>query len=89
MHQSRPETVLAGVVAAIRAVTGLEQVDPTARLEGDLQLESVDLVALDGLLQQRYGAGVDLLGFVSDLDIDQLIGLTVSDVVGRVEAVAS
>ena len=89
MHQSRPGTVLADVVAAIRTVTGLEQVDAADRLEGDLQLESVDLVTLDGLLQQRYGAGVDLLGFVADLDIDQLIGLTVSDVVGRVEAVTS
>ena len=52
MHRSPPETAdvpdaLAAVVAAIRMVSGLAQVGPDARLEHDLQLESVDLVALD------------------------------------------
>lgn len=81
--------MLAGVVAAIRTVTGYAEVDPDARLEQDLQLESVDLVALDDLLRQRYGPEVDLLGFVATLDIDQLIALTVSDVVGRVAEVST
>jgi len=68
---------------------GLAGISPDARLEQDLQLESVDLVALDALLRQRYGPEVDLLGFVAELDIDEMIGLTVSDVVRRVEAVRS
>jgi len=68
---------------------GLGDIDPGARLDQDLQLESVDLVTLDALLRQRYGAGVDLLGFVAGLDIDEMIGLTVSDVVRHVEAVTS
>jgi acyl carrier protein len=49
-------------------------------LEGDLQLESVELAALGELLRSRYGDGVDLPAFFAELDIDQIIGLTVGDV---------
>jgi acyl carrier protein len=54
-------------------------ITPNARLEGDLALESVDLAALGELLRDAYGA--DLGGYFAELDIDQLIELTVADLV--------
>jgi acyl carrier protein len=47
----------------------------------DLDLESIDLVALGGLLGERYGDRVNFAEFVADLDLEQIIALTVGDLV--------
>jgi hypothetical protein len=54
-------------------------IGPATRVEDDLQLESVELTALGELVQRRYGAGADLSGYLAGLDLDQLIELTVGD----------
>jgi acyl carrier protein len=56
-------------------------ITPNARLEVDLGMESIELIALGELLRRRYGAGVDLPGYVAGLDIDQIIGLSVGELV--------
>ena len=53
---------------------------PATRLDGDLLLEESDMAAFGEALRQRYGDRVDLVGFVADLDIDQIIALNVADV---------
>jgi acyl carrier protein len=55
-----------------------------ARLEGDLCLDSLDLAAVSALLSDRYGAAVDLTGYVAGLGIDEIIELTVGAVAGYV-----
>jgi acyl carrier protein len=77
------------LAAALAEATGDESLRsaalrPGARLDGDLCLDSLDLVALGAVLRDRYGTAVDLVGFVAGLGIDELIGLTVSDVTGYV-----
>ena len=79
------ERLLAEFVEMLLEVTGEDggwaaTITAANRLEGDLQLESVELIALGELLRSRYGEGVDLRAFVAGLDIDQIIGLTVGDV---------
>jgi len=59
-------------------------ISAATRLEGDLFLDSLDLVALGALLRDRYGPAVDLVGYVAGLDIDEIIGLTVGEVAGYV-----
>lgn len=61
-------------------------VSPASRLEGDLLLESVELLSLADLLRARYGERVDLPAFFAELDIDELIALTVGDVAAYVSA---
>lgn len=77
--------LLTELVEMLLDVTGEDEgwaarITAATRLEGDLQLESVELVALGELLRSRYGDGVDLPAFFAELDIDQIIGLTVGDV---------
>ena len=55
-------------------------------LDGDLELESVELTALSRVLQERYGDRVDLAAHVSGLGVDEIIALTVGDVAGFVTA---
>ncbi|WP_308167436.1 4'-phosphopantetheinyl transferase superfamily protein [Catellatospora tritici] len=81
------ETVTSELAAMLVAVTG-EQAEITAatRLEQDLRLESVEAVELGERMRQRWGDGVDLAAFYAELDIDQIIGLTVGDLAHYVHA---
>ena len=47
----------------------------------DLELESIEFVALAEKLQQHYGASVDFVGWISKKELDQIIALTVGDLV--------
>ncbi|WP_062642924.1 acyl carrier protein [Streptomyces maremycinicus] len=47
----------------------------------DLELESIDLVTLAGLLQERYGERVNFAEFLADMEFDEIIGLTVGRLV--------
>jgi acyl carrier protein len=73
------------ITRALVAVIGDESllgasVTAATQLEGHLHLDSVDLAALAAVLRDRYGPAVDLVGYVSGLDIDEIIGLTVGGV---------
>jgi len=47
----------------------------------DLQLESIEFVALAEQLQVCYGASVDFVGWISGKELDDLIALTVGELV--------
>ena len=73
------------LVAILAAVSGegpewASAVTPDSRLESDLRMESMELAALDEALRARYGPHIDLEAFVAGLEMDELIGLTVADV---------
>jgi acyl carrier protein len=85
-----PGAALTGEIADLmRQATGEDaawraEVGPATRLDGDLLMDSLELVALDGLLRARYGARIDLAAHVAGLDIDEIIALTVADVAAYV-----
>lgn len=53
------------------------EVTPATTFSHDLELESIEFVAMAEKLQQRYGGRVDLTGFLAGLSIDQILDLTV------------
>lgn len=72
------------VVGILRTATGegaewASALTPESRLEQDLQLESIEILVLGDALRERYG--VDLPAHLARLDIDELIALTVGDLV--------
>lgn len=84
------EGTLKTVAELVREVIGEEwanDVDITVgtSFSDDLELESIEFVALAELLQERYGAQVDFVGWLSGLELDQIIGLKVGDLVGFIE----
>lgn len=86
---SADQDLLAEVVAKITQVTSEDEawasaVTASCRLESDLWLDSVELAALAELLQSAYGDEVDLATFLTGLEIDKLIGLTVGDLVSYI-----
>jgi acyl carrier protein len=66
---------VAGVTEALRQLTGAP-VAAGARLEADLGLDSLELVALAGALRDRFGDRVDLPSYLAGLELDELIELT-------------
>ena len=52
---------------------------------GDLELESIEFVALAGVLKDHYGPAVDFVGYLADMDVFEIIGLTVGQLVTHIE----
>ncbi|MEU0673601.1 acyl carrier protein [Streptomyces sp. NPDC006172] len=47
----------------------------------DLELESIDLVTLAGMLQERYGERINFAEFLAGMEFDEIIELTVGRLV--------
>ncbi|WP_434976177.1 acyl carrier protein [Streptomyces virginiae] len=54
------------------------------RLTVDLELESIDLVTLAGKLEARYGSSVNFADFIADMELQEIIDLTVGQLVAHV-----
>ena len=80
------EDILRTVEQAIVEVAGDEiliagPITMETSFNADLELESIEFVALAEKLQQRYGAEVDFVGWISKKELDQIIALTVGELV--------
>lgn len=72
------------IVELLRQVTGEDEIwaagiTPETRVDTDLFVDSLELVALSEAMRQRYGPGVDLAGYVAGLELPELIEFTVGD----------
>jgi acyl carrier protein len=47
----------------------------------DLELESIEFVALSERLLERYGSQVDFVAWMAEMDLDEIIALTVGELV--------
>ncbi|MFB9908672.1 acyl carrier protein [Allokutzneria oryzae] len=61
-------------------------IEMSTKFHDDLELESIDLVALSGQLEQHYGGRVNFAEFIADLELDEIIELTVGRLVDYVVA---
>ncbi|GLZ35966.1 acyl carrier protein [Lentzea sp. NBRC 105346] len=78
------ETVLTEVADAVRQVLDgvpLDEITMETSFADDLQFESIDVVVLSGHLTERYGDAVNVPKFFTDLELDEIIALTVGDLV--------
>jgi acyl carrier protein len=62
------------------------EIAPESSFHEDLQLESIDLVALAGRLREHYGERINLAEWLADKDLDEVIGLTVGQLAAFVES---
>ena len=80
------DDVLSQVTETIREVVGEEWIlDETIEMStsfgDDLELESIEFVALAEALQAVYGEDLDFVKWLSSKELDDIIELTVGDVV--------
>ncbi|WP_410566378.1 acyl carrier protein [Amycolatopsis sp. cmx-4-61] len=84
-------TVLAQLGDMLRELLeeyGLDDAEITmdTTFHDDLELESVDLVALSGQLREHYGDRVNFATFIAERDLDEIIALTVGELVRYIVA---
>ncbi len=53
-------------------------------LDGDLQLESIEFVKLATMLTELYGNRVDFVAFLAVKELDEIIQLTVGELVDHI-----
>jgi acyl carrier protein len=83
--------VLDEVVRILTEVVGEDflldtEITPDTTFSDDLALESIELVALAEKLQERYGERVNFVSFVGEMDLDDIMAMTVGKLAGYVEA---
>jgi acyl carrier protein len=83
---TKPDEVLEGVAAMVREVIGEEWADDVAitmetAFAKDLELESIEFVALAERLRGRYGDGVDFAAWLGGMELDQILSLNVGQLV--------
>lgn len=87
------EPVLATVSELIEEVLGdeliLDEITMETSFSDDLELESIEFVALSERLQEHYGDRVDFVAWLSDMELPQIIGLTVGELVDHIAACLS
>jgi acyl carrier protein len=65
------------------------EIGPETSFSHDLELESIELVALAEKLGAEYGGRVDFAGWLSGMELDEIIGLRVGQVVEHITACLS
>ncbi|GAA2585224.1 acyl carrier protein [Actinomadura fulvescens] len=83
--------VLAEVVRMLVDVVGEDfllelEVGPDTTFNEDLALESIEFVVLAERLRRHYGERVDLPAFIAGMDLDQIMRMTVGDLVRHIES---
>lgn len=84
------DDVLSEVARMITEVVGEDflldtEITRETTFNDDLALESIEFVALADKLNQRYGQQVDLVAFVADMEIDEIMSMTVGRLVSYIE----
>jgi acyl carrier protein len=86
MMQNTADAVLVVVAGKLREVVGEDwatdlSIDMDTLFNGDLELESIEFVALGEQLSACYGPQLDFAGWLSSMELDQIIGLRVGELV--------
>jgi acyl carrier protein len=85
------QDILDVVAGDIRAVVGEEwaediEISMDTSFVDELEIESVEMVALSERLQDRYGESIDLAAWLASKEMDELITLRVRDLVEHLAA---
>jgi acyl carrier protein len=86
MSELTESEVLLGVARMIREVIGEEWAEDVSIEMGtsfskDLELESIEFVALAEKLRGVYGTKVDFTGWLSSMELQQILALNVGELV--------
>ncbi|HEY3894282.1 MAG TPA: phosphopantetheine-binding protein [Pseudonocardiaceae bacterium] len=81
-----PDRILAEVRAMLIEIIGSEyalslEINMRTSFEADLELESIEFVRLASMLNEHFGDRVDFVDFLADKGFNEIINLTVGEVV--------
>lgn len=78
-------TAVCDIIAVVLVRDGDDiEIGMDTQVMADLGIQSIDLVELSVQLQDHYGERVNLAGFLPDLDFEQIIELSVGQLVRHI-----
>lgn len=88
---SRPDEILTAVAEMISTVIGEDEmlgleITMETSFADDLELESIEFVSLAEEIKAFYGEQVDFVEFLASKELDEIMALTVGDLVEHVAA---
>ena len=75
------KTILTDVIG--EDYVSMMEIGPETSFQSDLEIESIELVAMGEQLQERY-AHVDFAAWLSSMEVDEIIAMTVGDLVDHI-----
>ena len=90
-HQLSDDAILTSVRRHLGAIIGgpelaCADINMASTFGRDLELESIEFVALADKLRAEYGERINFASFLADKNVDDIVSLTVGDVVHYVAA---
>ena len=79
------KTILADVIG--EDYVSMVEIGPDTSFQSDLEIESIELVAMGEQLQEAY-THVDFAAWLSTMEVDEIISMTVGDLVGHITSTA-
>ena len=77
----RDVTEMIGDVIGDDELLMVDEITMDTSFNDDLELESIEFVALAEQLQIRYGERVDFVAWIADMELDDLINMRVGELV--------
>lgn len=83
------DQILTEVRAMLTEIIGSEyalglDIGMETSFDTDLQLESIEFVKLSAMLTEHYGARVDFVAFIAAKELDEIIEMTVGELVTHI-----
>jgi acyl carrier protein len=83
------DRILAEVCGMLTEIIGAEyalnlDIGMNTSFDADLELESIEFVKLSAMITERYGDRVDFVAFLATKELDEIIELTVGQVVTHI-----
>jgi len=87
--EDRVAEVLGAVTEMIGSIVGEDylldlEVGMETSFDQDLELESIEFVALSEKLMERYGEQVDFITWLGDMELEEIMGLCVGQLVRHI-----
>ena len=80
------KTILADVIG--EDYLSMMEIGPETSFQSDLEIESIELVAMGEQLQEAY-SHVDFAAWLSTMEVDEIIAMTVGDLVDHITSTAT
>ncbi|WP_018628865.1 hypothetical protein [Niabella aurantiaca] len=58
---------------------------PSSSFTKDLEMDSIEIVAFSEKVKAHFGAHIDFTGWLSGMDLDQLINLNLNDIIHYIQ----
>lgn len=60
-------------------------IEPTSSFTRDLEMDSIEIVAFSEKVKAYFGEHIDFTGWLSGMDLDQLIHLNLNDIINYIQ----